>query len=330
MVTKEENKIEKEIVTGITSSENEAKITLKGIPDKPGIAAKIFSTLASSNINVDMIVQNITDDGKFSSLTFTVPVEDERKSLKTPLDNLLSESNKIAKEIGIKIKSGDNDIGDLKDQSAKLKEDSKKIDKELKLTEESIKSILVNIPNIPIRLRSKIRLLHKKIGTKKFFLELIKLDPISKNFVKPSDTQRVIRAYEVKSFTKRSIYDWFKSTRSDYENDDFFKIYIDFPRAELIKRIEDRTQDMIKNGAVSEVKKFIKLKVPKVKTASKAIGIAEIREYLKKKIEISEVIEKISIKTKQYAKRQSTWGRGNMMDWNKIKSEDLNKFLKKI
>ena len=189
---------------------------------------------------------------------------------------------------------------------------------------------LVNIPNIPIRLRSKIRLLHKKIGTTKFFLELIKLDPISKNFVKPSDTQRVIRAYEVKSFTKRSIYDWFKSTRSDYENDDFFKIYIDFPRAELIKRIEDRTQDMIKNGAVSEVKKFIKLKVPKVKTASKAIGIAEIREYLKKKIEISEVIQKISIKTRQYAKRQSTWGRGNMMDWNKIKSEDLNKFLKKI
>ncbi len=189
---------------------------------------------------------------------------------------------------------------------------------------------LVNIPNIPIRLRSKIRLLHKKIGTKKFFLELIKLDPISKNFVKPSDTQRVIRAYEVKSFTKRSIYDWFKSTRSDYEKDDFYKIYIDYPRAKLIKRIEDRTEDMIKNGAVSEVKKFIKLKVPKVKTASKAIGIAEIREYLKKKIEISELIQKISIKTRQYAKRQSTWGRGNMMDWNKIKSEDLNKFLKKI
>ena len=82
MVVKEENKIEKEVVTGITSSENEAKITLKGIPDKPGIAAKIFSTLASNNINVDMIVQNITDDGKFASLTFTVPVEDERKSLK--------------------------------------------------------------------------------------------------------------------------------------------------------------------------------------------------------------------------------------------------------
>ena len=189
---------------------------------------------------------------------------------------------------------------------------------------------LVNIPNIPIRIRSKIRSLHKKLGVKKFFSKLVKLDPVSKNYIKPTDTQRVIRAYEVKLFTKRSIYDWFKSTRSNYENDDFFKIYIDFPRTELIKRISDRTADMIKKGAISEVKKFIRLKVPRTKTASKAIGIAEIRDYLNKKIEISEVIEKISIKTRQYAKRQSTWGRGNMMDWNKIKSEDLNKFLKKI
>ena len=84
-----------------------------------------------------------------NDLNKLISLDDERKSLKTKLDNLLSESNKIAKEIGIKIKSGNNDIGDLKDQSAKLKEDSKKIDKELKLTEESIKSILVNIPNIP-------------------------------------------------------------------------------------------------------------------------------------------------------------------------------------
>ena len=189
---------------------------------------------------------------------------------------------------------------------------------------------LVNIPNIPVRIRSKIRFLHKKLGVKKFFSKLIKLDPVSKNYVKPTDTQRVIRAYEVKLSTKRSIYDWFKSTRSNYENDDFFKIYIDFPRNELVKRISDRTADMIKKGAILEVKKFIRLKVPRTKTASKAIGIAEIRDYLNKKIEISEVIEKISIKTRQYAKRQSTWGRGNMMDWNKIKSEDLNKFLKKI
>ena len=189
---------------------------------------------------------------------------------------------------------------------------------------------LVNIPKIPIKFRKSVRSLHKKLGSKKFFLKLIKLDPLSKKYLDFTDTQRVIRSYEVKLFTKKSIYDWFKSTKSDYENNDFYKIYIDYPRAELIKRINYRTEHMIKNGAILEVKKFVKLKVPKLRTASKAIGINEIREYLNKKTEILDVIEKISIKTRQYAKRQSTWGRGNMLDWNKIKSDSLNKFLKKV
>ena len=189
---------------------------------------------------------------------------------------------------------------------------------------------LVSIPNIPIKLRAKIRSLHKKIGSKSFFSKLIKLDPLSKNKISSSDTQRVIRAYEVKLFTKQSIYDWFKNTQSKFENKNFYKIYLDYPRVGLIERINIRVKDMIKKGAISEVKRFIKLKVPKAKTASKAIGIEEIRSYLEKKIEIIEVIEKISIKTRQYAKRQSTWGRGNMKDWNKIESDGLNKFLKKI
>ena len=81
MVIKEEKKLEKEVVTGISASDNEANISLKGIPDKPGIAGKIFALLSSANINVDMIVQNITDDGKYTSLTFTVPVDDCSKSV---------------------------------------------------------------------------------------------------------------------------------------------------------------------------------------------------------------------------------------------------------
>ena len=85
---------------------------------------------------------------------------------------------------------------------------------------------------------------------------------------------------------------------------------------------------MIKNGAVSEVKKFNQLKVQKNKTANKAIGISEVRDYIDKKIEINDVIEKISIKTRQYAKRQSTWARGNMQNWNKMNPIQLKNFLK--
>jgi aspartate kinase len=81
MVLNEEKKLEKEVVTGIASSENDAKITLKGIPDRPGIAAKIFGLLANSKINVDMIVQNVTDDGKLASITFTVPLEDSHRAV---------------------------------------------------------------------------------------------------------------------------------------------------------------------------------------------------------------------------------------------------------
>ena len=189
---------------------------------------------------------------------------------------------------------------------------------------------LVNIPLIPIKFRKKIRLLHNKIGPKKFYLKLIKEDPLAKKYIKPSDTQRVIRAYETKLFTKKSLFKWFKNTQSIYEKYDFQKIYIDYPRNELIKRIHIRAEEMIKNGAVNEVKNFIKLRIPKEKSVNKAIGISEIKEFLNKKILIENVIEKISIKTRQYAKRQRTWGRGHMSDWIKIHPNDLDLFLKKI
>ena len=189
---------------------------------------------------------------------------------------------------------------------------------------------LVSIPNIPIKYRNNIRDLQKKLGQKKFYQKLIKLDPNSKEKINSTDTQRSIRAYEVKQYTKKSLHDWFKNTKSYFEKEDFYKIYMDYPREELIQRIGKRTEQMIKIGAINEVKRFIKLKVRKDKSVNKAIGIYEIKEYLEKRNDMSEVIEKISIKTRQYAKRQSTWARGNMMSWLKLPPQDLNKFLKKI
>ena len=150
---------------------------------------------------------------------------------------------------------------------------------------------LVKIPNIPIKFRKKIRSLHKRLGAKKFFLRLTKIDPLSKIKINTSDTQRAIRAYEIKLYTKKSMYDWFKNTKSNYEQNNFYKIYIDFPRKDLLNRINTRTHNMIKNGAILEVKRILKLKVPKSKSAIKAIGIDEIKQYLNKKIQISEVIE---------------------------------------
>ena len=189
---------------------------------------------------------------------------------------------------------------------------------------------MVNIPKIPINFRNKVRSLHKRIGQKKFFLKLIEIDPLIKDRINSLDVQRSLRAYEIKSFTKKSMISWFKNTKSDYSHNDFFKICIDFPRKDLIEKINKRSENMIKLGAILEVKKFLKMRVPKNKSLSKAIGISEIKQYLQKKIQTDQLIEKISIKTRQYAKRQSTWARGHMKDWNKVNPAGLEKLLKKI
>ena len=189
---------------------------------------------------------------------------------------------------------------------------------------------LVNIPNIPVRSRNKIRVLQETLGQKKFYQKLLKLDLKSKNKINPTDVQRSIRAYEVKLFTKKSLHDWFRKTKSFFKEDEFYKIYIDYPRKDLIRRIEKRTEQMIKMGAINEVKRFIKLKIKKDNSVNKAIGINEIKEFLNQEKELRDIKEKISIKTRQYAKRQSTWARGNMVSWFKLKPQEINKFLKKI
>ena len=189
---------------------------------------------------------------------------------------------------------------------------------------------LVNIPNIPVRFRNKIRVLQETLGQKKFYQKLLKLDLKSKNKINPTDVQRSIRAYEVKLFTKKSLHDWFRKTKSFFKEDEFFKIYIDYPRKDLIERIEKRTGQMIKMGAINEVKRFIKLKIKKDNSVNKAIGINEIKEFLNHEKELSDIKEKISIKTRQYAKRQSTWARGNMESWFKLQPKEINKFVKKI
>ena len=101
LIVDDKKLIEKEIVSGISSSKNESKITISGIPDKPGISAQIFGLLADENINVDMIVQNISQDGITANITFTVPNSEinsatsilELNSKKIQFDSLKTDRN---------------------------------------------------------------------------------------------------------------------------------------------------------------------------------------------------------------------------------------------
>jgi len=80
LVTKEEDLMEQYVVNGVAFTKDEAKVTVLGVPDVPGVAAKLFGPLADAAVNVDMIVQNISPDGKTTDMTFTVPVTDLRKT----------------------------------------------------------------------------------------------------------------------------------------------------------------------------------------------------------------------------------------------------------
>ena len=87
LITKRKNIINNKIITGISSTQNDAKITLLGVKDKPGIAASIFKPLSESSINVDMVVQNISSNGKETDLTFTIKSDDLNKAKRTILEN---------------------------------------------------------------------------------------------------------------------------------------------------------------------------------------------------------------------------------------------------
>ena len=189
---------------------------------------------------------------------------------------------------------------------------------------------LVKIPNIPIKFRNKIRLMQKKNGQKKFYKKLIKIDPKVKDKIDSNDSQRSIRAYEIKSHSKKSMYDWLSQTKPSFRENEFLKLYINFDRKELIERIEKRTTKMVKSGAIKEVRKFRNLKISNQSSVNKVIGIQELSNFLEKKIKIEEAKELISIRTRQYAKRQATWGRSKMITWNKVEPKDIQLWIKKI
>ena len=189
---------------------------------------------------------------------------------------------------------------------------------------------LVKIPKIPNTIRNKIRSKQKQMGQKKFYLKLLKLDKFAKNKIVSTDIQRSLRAYEVIYFTKKSIFEWYKKTKSQYKKDEFLKIYIDYPKEQLVNKITKRVDQMIKDGAVEEVKNFEKLNLKNDNNLNKVIGIREIKDFIDKKTSFKEMKLNIVIKTRQYAKRQRTWSRGQMSDWQKFDPKGLLKFIKKL
>ena len=187
-----------------------------------------------------------------------------------------------------------------------------------------------NIPKTPDSIRTKARKLNAKLGNDEFYDLLIKLDPLIQNKIKKNDTHRLIRAYEVITFTKKSLIDWQKKNKNYFSNYHFIKIFINPENSFLQKLLRLRLKKMFELGAVDEVKKFLKLKINKSLPANKILGIEEIKKYLDKKIPLEQAFEETFIRTRRYVKRQRTWFRGHMKDWTSIFNPNFDILTKKI
>ena len=192
---------------------------------------------------------------------------------------------------------------------------------------------IAQIPNISKAKRDKIIKLFNQIGVDEFYKKLIKLDPKCKNKIIKNDKQRMIRFYEVKFYTKKSIFDWQKNTKNNLKDINFKKIFLNFPREVLLVKIEKRFKKMVDQGAIEEAKKFKKLGVSKILTSNNILGLKEIMSHLEGKMTLKEALERSIIRTRQYIKRQMTWFRGQMKDWNEfndLKQADLRKKVLKF
>ena len=147
------------------------------------------------------------------------------------------------------------------------------------------------------------------------------------------DTQRVSRAISVYKHTGVSLAEWHKKENKKYFNsDDFTKILLAPPKPELEKRIKKRFLKMLKIGAIKEAKNYKELDLSSnsLLSANSIIGLNEIALFLEKRISIDELKEKVLIRTRQYAKRQFTWLRGQMKDWKGFTDTNYLDLRKKV
>jgi len=148
-----------------------------------------------------------------------------------------------------------------------------------------------------------------------------------------SDTQRISRAISVYKHTGISMNEWHKKENKKYFNSDaFIKILLAPPKLELEKRIKKRFLKMIKSGAIKEAKDYkeLDLSTNSLHSANSIIGLNEIALFLEKRISMDELKEKVLIRTRQYAKRQFTWLRGQMKDWKGFTDTNYLDLRKKV
>ncbi len=178
---------------------------------------------------------------------------------------------------------------------------------------ESLVAGVSPIPETSPKIKKQVAELLNRSGVDAVYTELEKVDAAAAQMVKPKDTTRVRRALEIFLDTGKSIAEWFDVPMVKKLLEADFKIFVLLPELKNLEaKCAERFDKMMKDGALDEVKKLMALHLDANLPAMKAIGVAELSDFLRGKSSEEEAVNLAKLHTRQYAKRQLTWFRNRM------------------
>ena len=145
-----------------------------------------------------------------------------------------------------------------------------------------------------------------------------------------NDKQRLQRALSVFKHTGKPLWLWQKKNKKFFQKKEFVKIFLNPPKSIIENRIAKRFDQMLREGAIQEAENFKKIEVNPINSSNYIIGLKEISQFLSKSISLDELKNKVVIRSRQYAKRQLTWQRGQMKDWKGFTDTNYLDLRKKI
>jgi len=180
------------------------------------------------------------------------------------------------------------------------------------------------IPPTPDDVRSHWRGEAGKLGAEALHRELARRDPVMAEKLAPSDTQRIVRALEVLDATGISLLEWQSRPGEPlFKESDTVRLVLAPERKEMHQRIADRFEAMMSSGALDEVAKLVSARLDPSLPIMNALGVRPLIQHVRGEIDRQEAVAEAIAETRQYAKRQLTWARGNMISWNWLSKKEM-------
>src|SRR5262245_4736284 len=181
---------------------------------------------------------------------------------------------------------------------------------------------LAPVPEIPADIREHTRALLQGLGPEAFHARLEARDPTVAARVRPSDRQRLARAWEVLEATGRSLLEWQAEGSTARAGAEFFTVVLDPARKSLYAAIDRRFAAMVDGGALEEARALASMALPQGAPALKALGLCELMHHLAGQTDLATAVAAAQQASRRYAKRQMTWFRNQAREANFISEFD--------